>query len=291
MRATRPAGDGDTGDGKVLVPPVKTQGIKTRSIPAIRSVVERDEGGLWVEPFVGSCCVPLNMRPKRALLGDANGHLIDLYEAIQRHEATPSSVRDFLEEHGARLAERGAGYYYEMRDAFNGDGDPLKFLFLNRSGFNGLVRFNRRGELNVPFCKRPSRFSKAYITKVCNQVAALSEAIDACDWEFVRAPWQDVLAEAGEGDYAYLDPPYVGRDVSYVAGGWDEAEAVALAEAAHATPAEVCLSMWESNEFRRNEHLYDYWSDFEWTRVEHFYHVGAREANRHPMAEVLAIRR
>ncbi len=41
--------------------------------------------------------------------------------------------------------------------------DPLKFLFLNRADFNGMIRLNRKGEFNVPFCKKPERFSKSHI--------------------------------------------------------------------------------------------------------------------------------
>ncbi|MBS7175257.1 MAG: DNA adenine methylase, partial [Clostridiales bacterium] len=91
-------------------------------------------------------------------------------------------------------------------------------------------------------------------------------------------------------DYIYLDPPYIGRDTSYV-GEWPEEEAILLAEYAHKTPANVCLSMWKENEFRKNNHLFEFWSDFTWHEQNHFYHIGAKESNRHPMIEVLAIKR
>ncbi|HIT32775.1 MAG TPA: DUF1905 domain-containing protein [Candidatus Enterenecus stercoripullorum] len=75
------------------------------------------------------------------------------------------------------------------------------------------------------------------------------------DWTFRCCPWQEAFDGATENDYIYLDPPYIGRDTSYV-GEWPEEEAVQLAEYAHGTPANVCLSMWKENEFRKNEHLY-----------------------------------
>jgi DNA adenine methylase len=110
------------------------------------------------------------------------------------------------------------------------------------------------------------------------------------DWVFKCCSWKDAFLNASESDYIYLDPPYIGRDTSYV-GEWSDEEAVALAEYAKKTPANVCLSMWKENEFRRNEHLYEHWSDFMWYDCEHFYHIGAKESNRHPMIEVLAIKR
>ena len=74
---------------------------------------------------------------------------------------------------------------------------------------------------------------------------------------------RETMMAAKEGDYIYLDPPYIGRDTSYV-GEWPEEDAVDLAAYSKKTPANVCLSMWKENEFRRNEHLYKYWSDFKW---------------------------
>lgn len=275
---------------KILVPPIKCQGIKTKLVPFIKEKVIRSENGIWIEPFVGTGVVAFNLAPRRALLCDKNQYIIALYQSIQRGTITSESVRAFLEYHGEKLRKDGAAYYMEMRNAFNSNGDPLYFLFLNRSDFNGMIRFNRRGQFNVPFCQKPERFSKAYITKICNQVHQAAEVMNGKDWTFRCGPWQEAFGGAAEQDYIYLDPPYIGRDTSYV-GEWPETEAIELAEFAHNTPANVCLSMWKENEFRRNDHLYDYWSDFTWHEQAHFYHLGAKEANRHPMIEVLAIKR
>ena len=275
---------------KIIVPPIKCQGIKTKIVPFIRDHVVRDEQGLWIEPFVGTGVVAFNIAPQRALLIDKNQYIILLYQGIQNGSITPQTIREFLEYHGAVLEQRGAEYYREMRDSFNQNGDPLFFLFLNRSDFNGMIRFNRQGKFNVPFCQKPNRFSKAYITKICNQVAKVGEIMRDKYWVFKCGSWKDAFFNASESDYIYLDPPYIGRDTSYV-GEWPEEEAIALADYSKKTPANVCLSMWRENEFRRNEHLYEHWSDFMWYECEHFYHIGAKETNRHPMMEVLAIKR
>lgn len=274
---------------KTLVPPIKCQGIKTRLVPFIKEHVKRDESKTWIEPFVGSGVVAFNMAPQKALLTDKNQYIIRLYQGIQEGSITSQSVREFLEYHGAKLSQGGVDYYKEMRDKFNENGDPLYFLFLNRSDFNGMIRFNRHGQFNVPFCQKPDRFSKAYITKICNQVLHVSEVMKGKDWTFKNCSWRETMMAAEEGDYIYLDPPYIGRNTSYV-GEWPEEDAVDLATYSKKTPANVCLSMWKENEFRRNEHLYKYWSDFKWFDTEHFYHIGAKEKNRHPMIEVLAIK-
>ncbi|MBQ7178461.1 MAG: Dam family site-specific DNA-(adenine-N6)-methyltransferase [Victivallales bacterium] len=274
----------------VIVPPIKCQGIKTKLVPFIKKTVGRHEEGVWIEPFVGTGVVAFNMAPQKAILADKNQYIISFYQKIQSGIITPSVVRQFLEHHGNLLEQYGKKYYLEMRDNFNQNGDPLYFLFLNRSDFNGMIRFNRHGEFNVPFCQKADRFSKAYITKICNQVANIASIMSGKEWVFICSNWQDIFSYATENDYIYIDPPYIGRDTSYV-GEWPEEEAIQLSKFAHETPANVCLSMWKENEFRKNEHLYKYWSDFKWFEQEHFYHIGAKEVNRHPMIELLAIKR
>ena len=275
---------------KVLVPPIKCQGIKTKIVPFIKENVVRDENGTWIEPFMGTGVVAFNIAPQNALLCDKNQYIIALYQGVQNGTITSKQVRTFLEYHGKILEQQGATYYKKMRDEFNKNGDPLLFLFLNRADFNGMIRFNRKGEFNVPFCQKPNRFSKAYITKICNQIDNVARVMQGKNWVFKHCSWQEAFMDAKENDYIYLDPPYIGRDTSYV-GEWPESEAIQLAEYAHSTPANVCLSMWKENEFRRNAHLFDYWSDFSWYEQNHYYHIGAKETNRHPMIEVLAIKR
>ncbi len=275
---------------KILIPPIKCQGIKTKLVPFIKEKVNRSDDGLWIEPFLGTGVVAFNLEPAHAILVDKNRYIISLYQGIQRGEITGLHVRNFLEKHGHALELGGKNYYYQMRDDFNENGDPLYFLFLNRSDFNGMIRFNRNGEFNVPFCQKPNRFGKAYITKICNQVDRVAQVLKGKDWLFLCSSWQTAFNYATEDDYIYLDPPYIGRDTSYV-GEWSDADAIELAEYAHRTPANVCLSMWKENEFRENSHLTTYWSDFTWHEQSHFYHFGAKECNRHPMIEVLAIKR
>ena len=274
---------------KVIVPPIKCQGIKTKIVPFIKSHVDMDPNGRWIEPVVGTGVVVFNIAPEHALLTDKNKYTINFYQDIQSGKITAHSAREFLEFHGKELETGGVEYYKKMRDDFNKNGDPLYFLFLNRADFNGMIRFNKKGQFNVPFCQKPNRFSKAYITKICNQIQRIYDVMEGKDWEFRTCPWQETMEQARESDYVYLDPPYIGRDTCYV-GEWPDSEAVSLADYAKKIPANVCLSMWKENQFRVNEHLYKYWSDFTWFDTAHFYHLGGKEENRHPMIEVLAIK-
>ena len=273
---------------RVLTPPIKCQGIKTKLIPSILRCIDRDPKGVWVEPFLGSGVVVLNVLPKRARLADTNPHLIRFYQAVKDGEINGPITRNFLEHEGRLLSERGQDHYYHIRNRFNSNGDPLDFLFLNRSCFNGVIRFNKMGKFNVPFGHKPQRFAPAYITKIVNQVSRFREAAQQLDWHFECADYQTTIHTAGSGDFIYCDPPYVGRHVDYY-HHWDEPSEMQLHTALKDTAARFILSTWHSNQHRQNEFLHTLWSEFKVSTQEHFYHVGAREKNRKPMLEALVM--
>ena len=270
----------------VLVPPIKCQGIKTKLVPTILRCTERDPEGLWVEPFLGSGVVVLNIKPERALLADTNPHIVRFYQAIQDGEVDGPTTRRFLEQEGKLLSEVGESHYYRVRDRFNQAGDPLDFLFLNRSCFNGLIRFNKRGAFNVPFGHKPQRFAPAYITKIVNQVTRFSDAARSLDWRFECRDYESTIQAAGIHDFIYCDPPYIGRHVDYY-HSWDERAEASLHDMLENTGARFMLSTWHSNEHRENHFLQTLWRDYSVFTQEHFYHVGARETNRKPMLEAI----
>lgn len=214
-------------DHAVQIPPLKIQGIKTKAIPLIQDSVDWEGSGRWIEPFVGSAVVPFNIKPERALLGDANPHLIHFYAAIQRGTVTVTTVRTFLEREGAHLRRDGQEHYYRVRERFNERHDPHDFLFLNRACFNGLVRFNKKGNFNTPFCRKSERFRPAYITKICNQIQHAADSMADKSWEFVCADWADILSQARKDDFVYCYPPYIGRFTDYF-NSWTDADALRL---------------------------------------------------------------
>ena len=276
---------------RVGVPPIKCQGIKTKLVSFILGNICWDAkgSGRWIEPFLGSGVVILNIAPERALLADTNPHIVGLYQAIQRGEINSSTVREFLVSEGRKLAAGGADYYYEVRERFNTSGSPLDFLFLNRSCFNGVVRFNKRGGFNTPFGHKPGRFTKAYISKIANQVNWAARQMRGKDWEFRVAQWDVILSEAAANDFVYMDPPYIGRHTDYFSS-WSAADAERLSRAAQSLPCGYALSMWLENRHRRNDHIARCWGDCEVRVCSHFYHVGSTEELRNAMDEALVIR-
>ncbi len=274
---------------RVVVPPIKCQGIKTKLVPFILANIRWDGKGRWIEPFLGSGVVAFNVNPKRARLNDINPHIIELYRGIYEGRITPSLVGAYLTSEGEKLLRFGESHYYHVRERFNRSGDPLDFLFLSRACFNGLMRFNAKGEFNVPFCRKPDRFRRAYITKIVNQVRKIANLMRGKEWEFTIGDWKTCLEDVAPDDFVYLDPPYIGRHTDYYQC-WDESEAETLAKVAHSLPCGVALSMWKQNRYRTNLYLSQFWGDYILRTFNHFYHVGSSEDLRHPMEEALLIK-
>lgn len=269
-------------------PPIKSQGIKTKLTPFILSSFQWDGSGRWIEPFVGSGAVLFNAAPKRAIATDSNCHIILFYQRIQSGIITPGVVREYLENEGDMLYKKGEEHYYEVRERFNSSGDPLDFLFLNRSCFNGMIRFNAKGKFNVPFCRKPERFRPAYITKICNQVSWISKLIRNHDWIFLVQDWKITLDSLMPDDFVYLDPPYFGRHTDYY-NSWEENDADELARTLKQLPCGFAYSMWLRNKYRENSHLIKWFSDYPIVTKNHFYHVGSKEELRNEMEEALVV--
>jgi DNA adenine methylase len=272
---------------RVVVPPIKSQGIKTKLVPWIQALVP-DVPGRWIEPFLGTGVVAFNSGFKRALLADANPHVIRFYQQIQDGIIRPSRVRAYLEGEGELLRHAGRnGYdhFNKVKDRFNQKNDPLDFLFLSRAGFNGMMRFNKKGEWNIPFCQKPERFRPSYVTKIVNQVHDVACLIQP-EWVFRTVPFEEIIPQATKDDIIYCDPPYAGRYVDYY-NGWTDEDEERLFDLLSSTPARFILSTWHHNDYRENTMVERYWGQFNIVTRDHFYHSGAKIDNRRSIVEAL----
>ncbi|NJX14946.1 Dam family site-specific DNA-(adenine-N6)-methyltransferase [Tamlana crocina] len=271
---------------KTFVPPIKSQGIKTKLVEWIATNVKEIDFECWVEPFMGTGVVAFNVRPRKALLCDSNPHLINFYKAIQNKEITSGLVRKYLNEEGEKLLQTDGKHYYVVRDRFNESGNSLDFLFLSRSCFNGMMRFNKKGGFNVPFCKKPNRFAQALVTKITNQVENISQIIELGDYEFKHQDFKETLSELKKTDLVYSDPPYIGRHVDYF-DSWTEEEEIILNNGLQSSNCKFILSTWLSNKYRTNDYVFSVWKESYVATKEHFYHVGGKETNRNAVYEAL----
>lgn len=279
----------NTENYKIVVPPIKIQGIKTKLVPFIAKNIEFDSNGTWYEPFMGSGVVGFNLAPKNAVFGDVNPYIINFYNQLKSNKITPSIVREYLNIEGAKLAETPPdknSYYYTVRKRFNELHNPLDFLFLQRSNFNGMIRFSKNG-YNVPFGRKPNRFGKALITKIVNQVDTIQKKIQANNWKFVCDDWKNVVKNIKTNDFVYLDPPYIGRNADYFTP-WENKDANELADYFNKhTEIHFALSMWYQNKYRKNNYITRWRGNI--VTNEHFYFLGGYEKNRTSMIEALII--
>ena len=274
---------------KVITPPIKSQGIKTKLVPAIMNLVP-NYSGRWIEPFLGTGVVAFNSGAKKALLSDINPHLIQFYARLQSKEITPLAIQQFLYREGEKLRvadENGAAYYKEVRNRFNTSFDSLDFLFLSRAGFNGMIRFNKNGKWNIPFCKKPERFVQSYITKIVHQTENCLAQMTT-DWQFENKDFREIISQATENDFIYCDPPYAGRYADYYSN-WTAQDETDLFDLLKNTKAKFILSSWHHNDFRYNENIAKYEAAFSVRTQEHFYFAGAKEVNRNSIVEALVL--
>lgn len=272
---------------KVIVPPIKSQGIKTKLVPWITELAPK-VSGRWIEPFLGTGVVAFNSGYKKAILNDTNPHIINFYKSVQQKKITAGIIKTYLEKEGELLSkanENGYEHFRKVSARFNSEFSPLDFIFLSRAGFNGMMRFNKKGHWNIPFCKKPDRFAQAYITKIYNQVATVSKVIQP-EWTFYNKSFADIIPLATEDDIIYCDPPYFGRYVDYY-NGWTEQDEETLFNLLSDTKAKFILSTWHHNDYRGNEMINKFWNNFNIVTRDHFYHSGGKIENRRTIVEAL----
>lgn len=175
--------------------PLRWAGSKRSLLGRIRSVWPRDIGR-YFEPFMGSACVFFDATPPRAELSDFNPDLVQFFLQLQGEPDALS--RAFAEFDGA------GEDYYAVRgvnpSTLSATVRAARFLYLNRFAFNGVYRTNRSGQFNVPRGVRTGALPTASELKEAS--LALASATIA------HRDWRDAIAEAGPGDFVYLDPPY-----------------------------------------------------------------------------------
>ncbi|MCY7348246.1 MAG: DNA adenine methylase, partial [Pyrinomonadaceae bacterium] len=115
---------------KVIVPPIKSQGIKTKLVPWIMELVPKVKGK-WIEPFLGTGVVAFNSGHEQAILNDTNPHIINFYKGIQDKTITVLLMKSYLEKEGELLSKadnNGYEHYLKVRSRFNsGEFSPYDF--------------------------------------------------------------------------------------------------------------------------------------------------------------------
>jgi DNA adenine methylase len=214
-------------DAPALRPPLKWAGGKRWLVPRLRELYEPYRDRRLVEPLCGGLAVALGLHPRRALLNDISPHACNFYRRLSAGFCIDLAMRN-----DERL-------YYRYRAHFNrlvADGATESaeaaalFYFLNRTGYNGLCRFNSRGEFNVPFGR--------YAT--INYTSDFTDYREAfAGWTFSNQDFARVRLTAS--DFIYADPPYDVVFTRYAKEdfGWDDQVRLAEFLARHRGPVVV----------------------------------------------------
>ena len=210
-----------------LQPPLKWAGGKRWQVPVLLGLWTPHRRRRLVEPFCGGLSVALGLRPERALLNDINPHLVNFYRWLRRGLVITLPL------------DNDAALYYRHRRQFNDlvssghhrtrEAASL-FYFLNRTGYNGLCRFNASGEFNVPFGQyRRISYRRDF--------SAYASALDG--WRFLSGDFARV--PLAHDDFVYADPPYDVPFTTYSRGGFCWADQVRTAKRLARHPGPVVL--------------------------------------------------
>ncbi len=205
-------------------PPLKWAGGKRWQLPHVEALWRPHEARRLVEPFCGGLAVTLGLRPRAALLNDANPHLINFYRWLASGLTLDIPL------------ENDENAFYRHRERFNAlltaGGERTReaaslFYYLNRTGYNGLCRFNSRGEFNVPF----GRYDRIRYRR---DLSAYAPVLG--EWTFTAGDFELIPAEPE--DFVYADPPYDVPFTAYARGGfgWDDQVRAARWAARHPGP-------------------------------------------------------
>jgi len=181
--------------GANIRPIIRWAGSKRQLVPELKKWVPANIR-TYIEPFAGSACLFLSIRPSHAILGDINAELMLTYRQLRRN---PTAL------HSAVAAiERTPRQYYRQRakrpEDLTAFERATRFIYLNRNCFNAVYRVNNRGEFNVPWGTRTGTIPKA------EEFRAVALALRKA--ELHTDDFEAVMARATTGDFVYLDPPY-----------------------------------------------------------------------------------
>ena len=194
-----------------LRPPLKWAGGKRWLVPYLEPMWRRYAESRLVEPFAGGLAVALGLRPKKALLNDVNPHPVNLYRWIQKGLVFDRPLMNSAEAFSYNRA-RFNELVRTARGRKSKEAATL-FYYLNRTCFNGLCRFNRAGEFNVPF---GSYKTIEYRTDFSAYVPLMK------NWKFTVGDFERI--GLNPTDFVYADPPYDVDFTSYSKQpfGWEE---------------------------------------------------------------------
>lgn len=220
---------------------LKWAGGKRRVMPYLLKYFPHD-GKRYIEPFMGSAVVALNVDYSVRIINDYNKDLYSCFHYLQvmGMDFVAMCKKMFTQKNSTEKA------YYKFRDEFNATDDQLRravlFVYMNRHGFNGLCRYNSQGGFNNPAGKHQNiYFPEQEFVDIIEELKTI---------QIMNSDFRDVFSDVRSGDVVYCDPPYVPVSVTanfkeYAMDGFglqDQIDLAQCADTAAANGATVIIS-------------------------------------------------
>lgn len=176
--------------------------------------------GRYVEPFFGGGALFFYLEPRRAIINDINTRLMGFYEGVRNHYDNLRRELDEVSEVYAknraafdalkaqhpdeRVEDLNEAMYYKLRAMYNGTepkyySDALLYYYINKTAYSGMIRYNARGEFNVPF----GRYQHLNTSQVTRSHSLLLQRA-----ELFNVDYSEIFNMCGADDFVFLDPPY-----------------------------------------------------------------------------------
>ncbi len=198
---------------------IKYRGGKLKEIPHIMRHIPEFRGR-YIEPFLGGGAVFFHLEPQHAIINDINSPLMSFYNGVRNNFPTLRQELDTIEalysrnriafdelkaQHpDERVEDQNEELYYAIRDMYNNItdkqySDALLYYFINKTAYSGMIRYNAKGEFNVPF----GRYKNINTRLVTEQHSELLQRA-----ELYNCNYSEIFNMSQQGDFMFLDPPY-----------------------------------------------------------------------------------
>lgn len=202
-----------------MKPLVKYRGGKSKEIPRLIKHIPQ-YSGRYIEPFFGGGALYFHLEPNKAIINDINSKLIAFYlgvkndfeslklELIEIEKIYTKNRKKFEELKSItpydRVEDENEPFYYHIRDMFNEltekkYSDALLYFFINKTAYSGMIRYNSKGEFNVPYGR---------YTNLNTSLVTLSHSKLLAKTDIYNLDYSEIFNLAKEDDFMFLDPPY-----------------------------------------------------------------------------------
>lgn len=202
-----------------MKPLIKYRGGKSKEIPYLEKHIPKFTGR-YIEPFFGGGALFFHLQPKRAIINDINSKLIAFYNGVKKNFDTLKTELEEIEKiyqinrgrfeelkartPNERVEDKNESFYYQMRDMFNDlavkeYSDASLYFFINKTAYSGMIRYNSKGEFNVPY-GRYANLNTSLVT--------MNHRMQLANTEIYNLDYKDIFKMIDEEDFMFLDPPY-----------------------------------------------------------------------------------